>query len=239
MYRAWEWWMHRTLKSENVKEWDHLGNLYVEEDNIKMNIKELAWVSGRGLGSSNPEQGKLSDLLCITQWSLETLRRNTFMWGANRVSRRRTLHHGLAADEGSPDGPMTASSSPGRTTPLTSRSMGLLSTATVTPLNTNSRGRCWSRHGKWIVVLGTFDSTLKHKYQYILKISAVIKRTRILKFVQTGWSGVHWTEMVQDRDVVGCCQYANELSNSTNTANFLTIWATLSCSRMTVFYGVS
>jgi hypothetical protein len=58
---------------------------------------------------------------------------------------------------------MTASSSPGRTTPLTSLSIGLLSTETVTPLNTSSRGRCWSRHGKWIVVLGTLDSTLQQQ----------------------------------------------------------------------------
>jgi len=101
------------------------------------------------------------------------------------------MHYGLAADDGSPDGPMTASSSPGRTTPLTSRRMGLLSTATVTPLNTSSRGRCWSRHGKWIVVLGTFDSTLQHKYQHILKISAVQTRTMVLKLIQIGWSGVH------------------------------------------------
>jgi hypothetical protein len=29
------------LKSENLKEWDYLGNLYVEEDNIKICIKKL------------------------------------------------------------------------------------------------------------------------------------------------------------------------------------------------------
>jgi hypothetical protein len=101
---------------------------------------------------------------------------------------------------------MTASSSPGRTTPLTSRRMGLLSTATVTPLNTSSRGRCWSKHGKWIVVLGTFDSTLQHKYQHILEISAVITRTMILKLLQFRWSDVHWIHMAQDRDKAGCCQ---------------------------------
>lgn len=72
-----------------------------------------------------------------------------------------TRHH-------SPDGPMTASSSPGLTTPLTSLSIGLLSTVTVTPLNTSSRERCWSRHGKWIVVLGTLDSTLQHKPKHKL-----------------------------------------------------------------------
>ena len=138
----------------------------------------------------------------------DTKRENTFVYGANMVSRRRTLHYGLAAGDGSPDGPMTASSSPGRTTPLTSRSMGLLSTATVTPLNTSSRGRCWSRHGKWIVVLGTFDSTLQHKYQHILKISAVKTRTMILKLTQIGWSGVQYTEFtwLRIRDEIGCCQ---------------------------------
>jgi len=34
-------------------------------------------VSKLGLGSFNSEQGKPSDLLCIMQWSLETLRRST------------------------------------------------------------------------------------------------------------------------------------------------------------------